>query len=148
MSGGSTSARLWYYQKNFQCRLYDGGEATLSVNDNNTYITGLVINGSQIDALQIWGNVLDTATYYTLTPSAQLTIDCVTNGSHKRADISSITVEYITSSGVESVISDSDDGDITVYTLQGVEVGHSTDGLRPGLYIIKQGKKVSKVVIR
>ena len=148
MSGGSTSARLWYYQKKFQCRLYDGGEATLSVNDNNTYITGLVINGSQIDALQIWGNVLDTATYYTLTPSAQLTIDCVSNGSHKRADISSITVEYITSSGVESVISDSDDGDITVYTLQGVEVGHSTDGLQPGLYIIKQGKKVSKVVIR
>ena len=34
-----------------------------------------------------------------------------------------------------------------VYNLNGMVVGNTTDGLKPGVYIVKQGKSVKKVVV-
>ncbi|MDE6536236.1 MAG: leucine-rich repeat protein, partial [Muribaculaceae bacterium] len=39
------------------------------------------------------------------------------------------------------------DGPMEVYNLRGVKVGTSVDGLAPGLYIVRQGSKTTKVAI-
>lgn len=43
---------------------------------------------------------------------------------------------------------DNADCPIEVYSIQGVKVGDSTDGLAPGTYIVKQGRSVTKQVIQ
>ena len=56
-------------------------------------------------------------------------------------------------SGIEDIVADGMDAiDYTqpyeVYNLQGALVGHSTDGLAAGVYIVRQGEKSAKVAIR
>ena len=47
---------------------------------------------------------------------------------------------------VADVVADAAKVPVKVYTLGGVEVGDSLDGLQKGIYIVKQGDKVKKVV--
>ena len=44
-------------------------------------------------------------------------------------------------------ISTSDDGPMEVYSLDGVRIGNALEGLRKGIYIIRQGQKTTKVAL-
>lgn len=54
----------------------------------------------------------------------------------------------VDNSGVESVTVDESPAPAEVFNLQGVKVGDSTAGLAPGIYIVRQGDKVTKVSVR
>lgn len=57
-------------------------------------------------------------------------------------------------SGVDDIVTDSDDNEIdftvplTVYNLQGAIVSDSVDGLPGGVYIVRQGRKTKKFVVK
>ena len=55
---------------------------------------------------------------------------------------------YVETDGqsIESVGADNADAPVEVYTLGGVKVGDSLNGLQKGIYIVKQGNKVQKVL--
>ena len=54
--------------------------------------------------------------------------------------------EYV---GVEEVAEGIDiDCPCEIYSLNGVKVGESTDSLTPGIYIVRQGDVVKKVVVK
>ena len=48
-------------------------------------------------------------------------------------------------SGISSV-EDAGNAPVEVYTLNGVKVGSSLDGLKKGIYLVKKGNKVQKVL--
>jgi hypothetical protein len=59
--------------------------------------------------------------------------------------ISTVTVLFEgNGSGVGSIVVDSENAPVEYYNLQGVRVANPT----PGLYIVRQGTKVSKTVVR
>ena len=52
-------------------------------------------------------------------------------------------------SGIDDCISDQEiSGETEVYTINGIRLGNSTEGLAPGIYIVRKGSKVSKIMIR
>lgn len=53
-----------------------------------------------------------------------------------------------TQSGVNTVDTEDLNAPIAVYNISGVQVGSSLDNLKSGLYIVKQGKSVKKVLIK
>lgn len=57
---------------------------------------------------------------------------------------------FIEELGIEDIVVDDDNADcpIEVYSIQGVKVRDSTDGLAPGTYIVKQGRSITKQVIQ
>ena len=149
-TGGSTTARIWAYRDSYQYRVYNGATTTISTTDGVSDIVAVVITGSQLDALKVNGAALDDAQSVSWVPAPgtkQINISCVTNGSHKRADISTISVEYSSTAGIEDIIAD-DSADVKVYNLQGVKVSDSLDGLQPGIYIVSRGGSVSKIAIK
>lgn len=118
--------------------------------DYKATITKVIFEGATLDALTINGSALgnnSNATYELPTPAASIEVKCVTNGSHKRADISKITVQYTSgSNGIEDV--KIDEGPIEVFTLTGLKIADSAEGLAPGIYLIRCGNKVSKITIK
>ena len=56
---------------------------------------------------------------------------------------------YIRISGIESVETE-DGGIVTVYSITGhvVATGESVPELNTGVYIVRSGKKVSKIIVR
>lgn len=50
-------------------------------------------------------------------------------------------------SGIDGLESDQINAPKFVYNLSGMMVGKSTEGLNPGVYVVKQGKSVKKVVV-
>ena len=56
---------------------------------------------------------------------------------------------FFEKSGIEDIIVEDDNAGcpIEVFNIQGVMVGVSTDGLAPGIYIVKQGRSISKHII-
>lgn len=68
----------------------------------------------------------------------------VYNGLHSAEVVRGITYEGGVLSGVEAVVAEDADAAVEYFNLQGVRV----DAEQPGLYIRRQGNKVSKVVIR
>lgn len=51
-------------------------------------------------------------------------------------------------SGIGSVEAETTDGPVEVYNLQGIRMGSKAEGLPAGLYIIRRGTTVSKVIVR
>lgn len=148
--GGTTTARLWAYRDSYQCRIYNGSYITIEALGSTT-ITGVTVEGSQLDALNVGGVAFEDAASVTYTcpyDLTQLQIDCATNGNHKRADITSITVHYkAEASGIEDITLDLG-GEMKVYNLQGIQMGTSIEGLAPGFYIVRQGNKATKISIK
>ena len=68
----------------------------------------------------------------------------VHNGAHSAEVVRGITYEGGVLSGVEAVVAEDADAAVEYFNLQGVRVNAE----QPGLYIRRQGDKVSKVVIR
>ncbi|MDE5989428.1 MAG: hypothetical protein K2H17_08520 [Duncaniella sp.] len=64
----------------------------------------------------------------------------------------SLKIEYSVNgseSGIDDCISDQEiSGETEVYTINGIRLGNSTEGLAPGIYIVRKGSKVSKIMIR
>ncbi|MDO4160385.1 MAG: hypothetical protein Q4D41_08015 [Prevotellaceae bacterium] len=60
------------------------------------------------------------------------------------------TQEYVAigASGISGVKADTDMGDMTVYSISGVETGKSLDNLPKGIYIVKSGNNTKKVVLK
>lgn len=51
--------------------------------------------------------------------------------------------------GIDNIVDDNDVSSKTeVYNLNGLKVGDCTDGLRPGLYIVRQGGKTTKIIVK
>lgn len=151
-TGGGTTARLWAYRDSYQYRVYNGATMVIRTTDSNAKITKIAFEGATLDALSIDGSALDnntSATYQPATPRNSVQVKCVTNGSHKRADISKITVEYTSGdSGVGDISVDGAEGTVEVFNLSGVKVADSTENLVPGIYIVRRNGKVSKEIIR
>ena len=59
-------------------------------------------------------------------------------------------IKATNNAGIEDIVVDDDNADCPteVYSIQGVKVGDSTDGLAPGTYIVKQGRSITKQVIQ
>ena len=58
---------------------------------------------------------------------------------------------FIETSGVEDVIADNEDYSdcpVEIYNLSGNKVGSSKENLSPGIYIMRQGRKVEKIMIQ
>ena len=57
---------------------------------------------------------------------------------------------FIEESGIEDISVDTDNSNcpIEVYNLAGLKVGNSTVNLTPGMYIIKQGNSLSKIIVK
>lgn len=58
---------------------------------------------------------------------------------------------FIEASGVEDVIADNEDYSdcpVEIYNLSGNKVGSSKEDLSPGIYIMRQGRKVEKIMIQ
>lgn len=58
---------------------------------------------------------------------------------------------FIETSGVEDVIADNEDYSdcpVEIYNLSGNKVGSSKEDLSPGIYIMRQGRKVEKIMIQ
>ena len=58
---------------------------------------------------------------------------------------------FIEASGVEDVIADNEDYSecpVEIYNLSGNKVGNSKESLSPGIYIMRQGRKVEKIMIQ
>lgn len=58
---------------------------------------------------------------------------------------------FIEASGVEDVIADNEDYSdcpVEIYNLSGNNVGSSKESLSPGIYIMRQGRKVEKIMIQ
>lgn len=58
---------------------------------------------------------------------------------------------FIEASGVEDVIADNEDYSgypVEIYNLSGNKVGSSKENLEPGIYIMRQGRKVGKIMIQ
>lgn len=54
----------------------------------------------------------------------------------------------IAETGIESAQMDESKEPKKVYTLSGVLVGNTTNGLNPGIYVVKQGTSVKKIMVR
>lgn len=149
-TGGTTTARIWAYRDSYQYRVYNEATTTISTTDGHSEIVAVIITGSQLDALRVDGAALNDSPSVSWVPAAgtkRITISCKTNGSHKRADISTISVEYSSTSGIEDVTADQT-AIVEVYNLQGYKVSDSLEGLTPGIYVVRSGDKVSKIAIK
>lgn len=60
-------------------------------------------------------------------------------------EVDNVKVTAPVSSGISSV-EDADNASVEVYNLNGVKVGSSLDGLNKGIYLVKKGNKVQKVL--
>lgn len=58
-----------------------------------------------------------------------------------------VTTPRQESTGIDDVKTDEAQGKTDVYTLGGMMVGHTTQGLKAGVYVVKTGSKVEKVII-
>lgn len=56
-------------------------------------------------------------------------------------------IEEVDFSGVERIVSEPNECSTDVYRTDGVRVGDSTDGLPSGLYIVRTGGKISKIMV-
>lgn len=104
-SGGGTLPRLWYNaSKGVQLRVYNGGSLTISSQDPTVVITSVEFAGNQLEALKADGAAFTNSTnvvYQPATSANSVKFDCVSNGSSKRADISTIKVCYRKQSVIE-----------------------------------------------
>ena len=129
-AGGNTTPRLWYNYSTdcAQLRVYNGGQITISAQEESTEILCIEMTGNQLDALVINGNPCGDNTQISFTleePLNRILLDCRTNGSHKRADIYTITVKFRGYSGMDDkILAESLTIDPTIWS--GVEGGEFT----------------------
>ena len=145
--GGGTTVRLWSCgspNHGVEYRVYNGGTVTIS----GTGIKSIDITGDKLSTLgATTGTMTAETTKATWTADSeagvsQVVITVTTKGNDKRADFSTVKVNTI-QSGIEGVVAD-DNAPVEYFNLQGVRVANPENGL----YIRRQGNKVSKIYVR
>lgn len=57
-------------------------------------------------------------------------------------------LQEVIDTGIESATMDQSKEPKMVYSLSGVLMGHTTEGLKPGVYVVKEGKSVQKIMVK
>ena len=136
-------------------RIYDGWSFTVTAPAKHA-LTKIVMNhydssnsiGLKASAGSVTtGGVWTMPTEVTVAEDAATAPNSVTFTAEAKTFIQTMNVYYVSVSGqngIEDVIMGDEDAPVEYYNLQGVRVMNPT----AGLYIVKQGSKVSKAIIR
>lgn len=150
----------WWINTNgtYELRAYNKNVITVKANQNGYKLVKVVFTGSGVNkavsastgsyANGVWtpeeavaqdANSNDIVTAVTLTPGASM-------------NINNINVFYAedanaTTSAIDSIVVDGDENaPVEYFNIQGVRV--NADQLVPGLYIVRQGSKTSKIIVK
>jgi hypothetical protein len=138
----SNPPRLWTTSGNSEgavdLRLYTGDSFTVSVPSGNKIKSIAFTKDGGNFAMEADNGTYDNGAWTGDSESIKFTMTATTR-------ISTVTVLFEgNGSGVGSIVVDSENAPVEYYNLQGVRVANPT----PGLYIVRQGTKVSKTVVR
>lgn len=151
--GTDTDAKVWN-NNGFHIRVYQGATITVSAGEGQS-IESIQFKGATLFRILYNGTAIaksgeTTANWWspTLTQRAAASNEVVftikdTGKDAGRADIKSINVNDPVVTGVEDVTVD-ENAPVEYYNLQGVRVANPENGI----YIRRQGSKVSKVLVR
>lgn len=144
----------------FEIKKEDAGKALMVVSyaaytdgdsDYGQYVKAYVYNNDARDfRMGCWARERDSDENTFLGLIAEPAKLSMSEGSDVyKTDLPVAKIEYTVeiNTGVENIAVGSE-GEATVYTLGGVAVGNSTEGLTPGLYLVRQGGKVVKTAVR
>lgn len=82
-----------------------------------------------------------------LTPGEMTTVSCRITDTTGAEYEAKCRVEVVKNTDIESV-AEEDHGMDGIYTVGGIGVGDSTDGLAPGIYILRDGLKATKIIVK
>jgi hypothetical protein len=138
----SNPPRLWTATGNSEgavdLRLYTGDSFTVSVPSGNKIKSIAFTKDGGNFAMEADNGTYDNGAWTGDSESIKFTMTATTR-------ISTVTVLFEgNGSGVGSIVVDNENAPVEYYNLQGVRVANPT----PGLYIVRQGTKVSKTVVR
>ncbi len=143
--GTSTDTKIWYASEtNVNLRVYNGATMTVASDDATNLITEIKYTFANTKSvIKLADN--QKGTYadntWTLAEGAKEVVFTVTANSQIK------TIEVTCQkklSGVENVSTDDENAPVEFYNLQGVRVNNPENGI----YIRRQGSKVTKVIIR
>ena len=135
----TTDSRIWAGTSAYDLRTYNGSTITISV--ANGTLTSIVFEGNKIDDTYATAS---NGTFANKTWTASENVSEVMFSVSKTTNINTITVTYQSdSSAIENVEAESDEA-VEYYNLQGVKVANPENGL----YIMKQGNKATKVLVK
>lgn len=145
---GNNEARIWN-KDGFHVRVYNGATVTISAGEGQS-IESVQFKGGSLNYLKYNGQALYEAGtnvynwWQDAYQSPRAASNTVTfNVSGGRVDINSINVNDPVVTGVEDVTVD-ENAPVEYYNLQGVRVANPENGI----YIRRQGSKVSKVLVK
>lgn len=145
---GNNEARIWN-KDGFHVRVYSGATVTISAGEGQS-IESVQFKGGSLNNLKYNGQALYKADanvynwWQDAYQSQRATSNTVTfNVEGGRVDINSINVNDPVVTGVEDVTVD-ENAPVEYYNLQGVRVANPENGI----YIRRQGSKVSKVLVK
>lgn len=138
----SNPPRLWTTSGSSEgavdLRLYTGDSFTVSVPSGNKIKSIAFTKDGGNFAMEADNGTYDNGAWTGDSESIKFTMTATTR-------ISTVTVLFEgDGSGVGSIVVDNENAPVEYYNLQGVRVANPT----PGLYIVRQGTKVSKTVVR
>ncbi len=146
----NTVARLWTLtnDRGTVLRLYTTDKATIKAigeGERIAKITFTVADGATCKPIFTEGTYSDSNK--TWVPGSADGVEEVFFTVEKTSNISKLTVELISSTGIDDITADDDNASIEYYNLQGMRV--KADNLTPpGLYIRRQGSKTTKIIVR
>lgn len=125
--------------------------ASMTTIDNNAF--GQCDNISSVICKATVPPTLDRNAFTAIYETATLNVPEGSKSAYSEADIWSqfTNITEGDSSGIDDIEADGDAGIMEVYSLTGNLVAKCSEmpsDLHPGLYIVKQGKKVSKIIVR
>lgn len=145
----SSVARLWTLTNNrgTVLRLYTTDKATIKAigeGERIAKITFTVADGATCKPIFTTGTYSDSN--YTWVSGAADGVEEVFFTVEKTSNISKLTVELTSSTGIDDITADDNNAPVEYYNLQGMRV--KADNLTPGLYIRRQGNKTTKIIVR
>lgn len=140
LEGKSKDPRLYLYKGTPELRMYSGTSMTIAATE--AQITGIEFQCSYDD------NINGTASTGTLTAGKPAIwageAPSVTFDWSATSKANKIVVTYVTNAGIDAVDTTDDDAPVEFYNLQGVRVENPT----AGIYIRRQGRNVTKVLVK
>lgn len=139
---GSQSARLWSCGTHgMEVRAYNGATITVAAAEGNV-INSVQFEGASLTNITEGSTALNEGVWE--ANGSEAVKNVVFSVGPKRADITKVTVNYTTISGVADIEFD-ENAPVEFYNLQGVRMNGE---LTPGLYIRRQGSKAAKILVK